>query len=293
MQANREEKGVKNLLEHLCFTMGGPLTEGCWKVEAVVRERRVYIGAARADEMENLPEELPREELPSGRRWLRKLDKLAIAQRWRSHFRADEPLAADTKWTLLYKEIGRPARHIEGSGAFPENWATFIDCLNDLPDVSIRQENHLEQIRFLLIETVPFRQGRKQTMIELREKLVLDRRKRMILYNRHKEDFGTERHAYEMPQSVSRLLDALDHGGLFETRIKARNLKPDEKSAHLVIHWQRHDRLEAGCSCHYDAEDMPENWGVFLAALHEAMGGIHGRFFAMNRFPVADPQAGI
>ena len=74
---------------------------------------------------------------------------------------------------------------------------------------------------------------------------------------------------------------------------KARNLKPDEKSAHLVIHWQRHDRLEAGCSCHYDAEDMPENWGVFLAALHEAMGGIHGRFFAMNRFPVADPQAGI
>ncbi len=272
------------MLEQLCFTLGGPLTAGSWKIEAVVRERRVYVGAAQAEDLASLPEKIEREELPSGRRWLRKLDKLAIAQRWRSRFLAEQPLSADTEWTLLYKELGKPARHIMGRGAFPENWATFIDCLNELPNVAIRQENHLEYVRFLLIETVPVKQGRKQTVVELREKLVLDRRKRMILYNRHKEDFGTERHAYELPQSVSRLLDELDKLAPFESRLTARNLKEEDKSAHLVVRWQRHDRLEAGLSCHYDAEDMPADWAEFLHDLHTVMGGIHGRFFAFGRF---------
>lgn len=266
------------------------MTAGCWKVEAVVRERRVYVGAAQAASFENLPAKLDTEELPGGRRWLRKLDKLAIAQRWRSRFFAEEQLAADTHWTLLYKELGKPARHITGCGAFPENWATFIDCLNELPNVAIQQENHLEYVRFLLIETVPVRQGRRQAMVELREKLVLDRRKRMILYNRHKEDFGTERHAYELPKSVSRLLDELDKMAPFESRLTARNLSSDDKSAHLVVRWQRHDRVEAGLSCHYDAEDMPGDWKVFLQDLHEVMGGIHGRFFAPERFAAAQKQ---
>ena len=204
---------VKVLLEHFSFTMGGPLTTGCWRIEVAVRERKVYVGAVQAASLDELPEAIAEEalaELPSGRRWLRKLDKLAIAQRWRSRFVAEAPLTADTKWQLLYKEQGKSARHITGLGAFPENWASFLDCLNELPDVAIRQENHLEHIRFLLIEKVPVITGRKKTIVELREKLVIDRRKRMILYNRHKEDFGTERHAYELPKAVSQLLDELD-----------------------------------------------------------------------------------
>ena len=207
--------------------------------------------------------------MPNGRRWLRKLDKLAIAQRWRSRFTASAPLSADTRWQLLYKEQGKNARHITGLGAFPENWTSFVDCLNELPDVSIQQQNHLEYIRFLLVEKVPVITGRKRTVVELREKLVLDRRKRMILYNRHKEDFGTERHAYDLPKAVSNLLDALDKPAAFEHR----------------LHVRCNDRLEAGLTCHYDAQDMPADWPLFLRMLYEAMGGIRGRFFALDRFP--------
>lgn len=71
--------------------MGGPLRAGSLRVEVAVRERKVYVGAARADSLEELPQELAPDalvELPNGRRWLRKLDKLAIAQRWRSRFTA-------------------------------------------------------------------------------------------------------------------------------------------------------------------------------------------------------------
>ena len=51
------------------------------------------------------------------------------------------------------------------------------------------------------------------------------------------------------------------------------------------MRWQRHDRLEAGLTCHYGAQDMPADWPLFLRMLHEAMGGIRGRFFALDRFP--------
>lgn len=69
---------------------------------------------------------------------------------------------------------------------------------------------------------MPVITGRKKTIVELREKLVIDRRKRMILYNRHKEDFGTERHAYELPKAVSQLLDGLDKPEPFEQRLHVR-----------------------------------------------------------------------
>ena len=90
---------VKVLLEQFSFMMGGPLTSGCWRIEVAVRERKVYVGAVQAASLAELPEAIAEEalvELPSGRRWLRKLDKLAIAQRWRSRFVAETPLAADT-----------------------------------------------------------------------------------------------------------------------------------------------------------------------------------------------------
>lgn len=268
--------------------MGGPLRAGSLRVEVAVRERKVYVGVARADSLEELPQELAPDalvELTNGRRWLRKLDKLAIAQRWRSRFTASAPLSADTRWQLLYKEQGKNARHIIGLGAFPENWTSFVDCLNELPDVAIQQQNHLEYIRFLLVEKVPVITGRKRTVVELREKLVLDRRKRMILYNRHKEDFGTERHAYDLPKAVSNLLDALDKPAAFEQRLHVRCIDGSDTGARLIVRWQRHDRLEAGLTCHYDAQDMPADWPLFLRMLHEAMGGIRGRFFALDRFP--------
>lgn len=222
--------------------MGGPLRAGSLRVEVAVRERKVYVGVARADSLEELPQELAPDalvELPNGRRWLRKLDKLAIAQRWRSRFTASAPLSADMRWQLLYKEQGKNARHIIGLGAFPENWTLFVDCLNELPDVTIQQQNHLEYIRFLLVEKVPVITGRKRTVVELREKLVLDRRKRMILYNRHKEDFGTERHAYDLPKAVSNLLDALDKPAAFEQRLHVRCIDGSDTGARLIVRWQR------------------------------------------------------
>ena len=102
-----------------------------------------------------------------------------------------------------------------------------------MPDVSIQQQNHLEYIRFLLVEKVPVITGRKRTVVELREKLVLDRRKRMILYNRHKEDFGTERHAYDLPKAVSNLLDALDKPAAFEQRLHVRCIDGSDTGALL------------------------------------------------------------
>ena len=42
-----------------------------------------------------------------------------------------------------------------------------------------------------------------------------------------------------------------------------------------------------------DAQDMPLDWPLFLRMLHEAMGGIRGRFFALDRFPLADATASV
>ena len=91
---------VKVLLEQFSFMMGGPLTSGYWRIEVAVRERKVYVGAVQAASLEELPEAIAEEalvELPSGRRWLRKLDKLAIAQRWRSQISRRRPFP--TLWT--------------------------------------------------------------------------------------------------------------------------------------------------------------------------------------------------
>ena len=38
---------------------------------------------------------------------------------------------------------------------------------------------------------------------------------------------------------------------------------------------------------------MPLDWPLFLRMLHEAMGGIRGRFFALDRFPLADATASV
>ena len=73
------------MLERLSFILGGPLTADRWQVEAVVKDRKVYVGCRRcfAEQEPQDGQELPKEELPSGRRWLRQLEKLGI-QRWRS-----------------------------------------------------------------------------------------------------------------------------------------------------------------------------------------------------------------
>ena len=120
------------MLERLSFSLGGPLTADRWQVEAVVKDRKVYAGCRCYFEQEEPQEELPKEELPSGRRWLRKLEKLGI-QRWRSRFVPEDPARAATQWQLLYKEEGKPQRRITGCGAYPENWASFIDCSMNCP----------------------------------------------------------------------------------------------------------------------------------------------------------------
>ena len=273
--------------------MGGPLRAGSLRVEVAVRERKVYVGAAQADSLEELPQELAPDalvELPNGRRWLRKLDKLAIAQRWRSRFTASAPLSADTRWQLLYKEQGKNARHITGLGAFPENWTSFVDCLNELPDVSIQQQNHLEYIRFLLVEKVPVITGRKRTVVELREKLVLDRRKRMILYNRHKEDFGTERHAYDLPKAVSNLLDALDKPAAFEQRLHVRCIDGSDTAAHRALAAPRPPRGGA----HLPLRCTGHAGGLAALPAHAARGhGRHPRPLLCSRsLPVRERGAG-
>ena len=89
------------------------------------------------------------------------------------------------------------------------------------------------------------------------------------------------------------LLDELDKQAPFEQRLHVRCIDGSDTGAQLIVRWQRHDRMEAGLTCHYDAQDMPLDWPLFLRMLHEAMGGIRGRFFALDRFPLADATASV
>lgn len=268
------------MLERLSFILGGPLTADRWQVEAVVKDRKVYVGCRRcfAEQEPQDGQELPKEELPSGRRWLRKLEKLGI-QRWRSRFVPEEPARADTQWTLLYKEEGKPQRHITGRGAYPDNWASFIDWLNELPGAAIRQENHLESVRFSLYEEVPLKAGGRK--IPIREKLALDRRRRVIIYNRHKQELGTERHAYEVPRAIIRLLDMLDRTQHLEDKWPA---ECGEEGPKLEVRLTRHDGTETVIRCRYVPAELPENWPEFLAEVQRIMGGIGGRFFRRDTY---------
>ncbi len=268
------------MLERLSFILGGPLTADRWQVEAVVKDRKVYVGCRRcfAEQEPQDGQELPKEELPSGRRWLRKLEKLGI-QRWRSRFVPEEPARADTQWTLLYKEEGKPQRHITGRGAYPENWASFIDWLNELPGAAIRQENHIESVRFSFYEEVPLKAGGRK--IPIREKLALDRRRRVIIYNRHKQELGTERHAYEVPRAIIRLLDMLDRTQHLEDKWPTER---GEEGPKLEVRLTRHDGTETVIRCRYVPAELPENWPEFLAEIQRIMGGIGGRFFRRDTY---------
>lgn len=268
------------MLERLSFILGGPLTADRWQVEAVVKDRKVYVGCRRcfAEQEPQEGQELPKEELPSGRRWLRKLEKLGI-QRWRSRFVPEEPARADTQWTLFYKEEGKPQRHITGCGAYPENWASFIDWLNELPGAAIRQENHIESVRCSLYEEVPLKAGGRK--IPIREKLALDRRRRVIIYNRHKQELGTERHAYEVPRAIIRLLDMLDRTQHLEDKWPVER---GEEGPKLEVCLTRHDGTETVIRCRYVPAELPKNWPEFLAEIQRIMGGIGGRFFRRDTY---------
>ena len=269
------------MLERLSFSLGGPLTADRWQVEVSVRERKVYIGCRQYFEGEDPMENLPLAEFPAGRRWLRRLERLGI-QRWRSRFVPEQPAKADTQWKLLYKETGRPQRNITGYGAYPDNWTDFIDWLNELPGAAIRQENHLESVHFFLKTEIPAPPGSKKPgkKIPIQEKLVLDRRRRVIIYNRHKQELGAERHAYEIPRKLIPLLDRLDVPMHFE---EAWPTLRKEGGPELTVKIVRHDRTEINIRCRYAREELPVKWPKILTKLREVMGGIDGCFFHVHK----------
>ena len=193
-----------DLLERLRFTM----EEQALTVEVAVRNRKVLFaswhGEAPADG-------LAFRVLENGRRFLRRLEKIHLLQ-WKKAYAPDSLEEAVKPWQLLLFADG-VRRVIKGS-AYPENWAAFVDVMNALPGVAIPKVNQVEQLQIFYegaLMPVPGNvYAPRQSGGKLLEKLVVNRGKHILVLTRHKQGFGTERHAFDSLRNVPLLLKRVE-----------------------------------------------------------------------------------
>ena len=80
------------------------------------------------------PEPLPWRVLESGRRFLRRLERVHITA-WMKRYAAEAEDDHVAPWTIDLIADG-VKRRISGD-AYPENWPAFVDVMNELPGVAL------------------------------------------------------------------------------------------------------------------------------------------------------------
>ena len=260
------------MLERLTFEM----EEYPLKVELAVKERQLYYRVTGGEKNAAVDMQI----LDGGRRWLRHLEKLHL-ESWRASYQPETPPEEHHLWRLAFKDSKIGMRRIVGDQAFPGSWAAFVDLMNQIPGVEIHKVRQIEQVSIILHDTMENLGGNiylpKQKKIPLVEKLIINRGKHLLIFTRHKQGIGTERHAFDSARNVPLLLERI---ALQAARFTAQ---PDTiaddylPQAEWKIIW--HDGSEDSGSYTLRGREMPEAWKEFIQEIEQFTGNVRGKLF--------------
>lgn len=157
------------------------------------------------------PEPLPWRVLESGRRFLRRLERVHITA-WKKRYAAETDDDRVAPWTIDLIADG-VKRRISGD-AYPENWPAFVDVMNELPGVALPKIHQVEQLTLLYEGALAPVAGNpyapRAAGGTLVEKIAISRGKHILILTRHKQGFGTERHAFDSIRNIPILLKRAD-----------------------------------------------------------------------------------
>lgn len=260
------------MLEQLNFVLEEKLT-----VELKVKEHQLYYRVKLGAGEEALPAWTLME---GGRRWLRRLEKVHFGS-WRANYKNENKLLPQRLWRLTVRDTKFGLRRVTGDQAYPDEWAAFIDLMNEVPGVSILRVRQLEQVSLILHDKMNNPGGNiylpKQSQLDLTEKLIINRGKHILVFTRHKQGVGTERHAYDSARNVPILLARIaEHAADF--RIQQDGLADDYlPQVEWKLLWR--DGTEDAGSYSLKGQEMPEAWRRFMHEIELFTGNVRGHIF--------------
>lgn len=157
------------------------------------------------------PLELSWRTIESGRRFLRRLERVHVMA-WKKRYAAESDEDRVAPWSLDLIADG-VKRRITGD-AYPENWPAFVDVMNELPGVALPKIHQVEQLTLLYegaLAPVPGNPyAARVAGGKLVEKIAISRGKHILILTRHKQGFGTERHAFDSIRNIPILLKRVE-----------------------------------------------------------------------------------
>ena len=203
-----------------------------------VKNRQVHFACFHGE----TPEKIAWRVLENGRRFLRHLERVRITA-WKKRYAAETDEERVSPWELSF---------ITGD-AYPENWPSFVDVMNELPGVAIPKIHQVETLSIVyegaLAPVLGNAYAPRLAGGTLVEKLAIHRGKHILILTRHKQGFGTERHAFDSIRNIPILLKRVDPSlteltALAEQQAAAgKRVHADEESAepqeHIAIKFVR------------------------------------------------------
>ena len=139
----------------------------------------------------------------------------------------------------------------------------------------------LEQVALILHDTMDNPRGSiylpKQKRISLVEKLIINRGKHILVFTRHKQGLGTERHAFDSVRNVPLLLERIaEHAA--EWQVQQDGVTDDFlPRVEWKLSW-RDGSEDTGCYV-LRGDAMPEAWKNFMEEIGKFTGNVRGRIF--------------
>ena len=172
-----------------------------------VKNRQVHFACYHGE----APEKIAWRVLENGRRFLRHLERVRITA-WKKRYAAETDEERVSPWELSFIVDG-VKRRITGD-AYPENWPSFVDVMNELPGVAIPKIHQVETLSIVyegaLAPVAGNAYAPRLAGGTLVEKLAIHRGKHILILTRHKQGFGTERHAFDSIRNIPILLKRVD-----------------------------------------------------------------------------------
>lgn len=172
-----------------------------------VKNRQVHFACYHGE----APEKIAWRVLENGRRFLRHLERVRITA-WKKRYAAETDEERVSPWELSFIVDG-VKRRITGE-TYPENWPSFVDVMNELPGVAIPKIHQVETLSIVyegaLAPVAGNAYAPRLAGGTLVEKLAIHRGKHILILTRHKQGFGTERHAFDSIRNIPILLKRVD-----------------------------------------------------------------------------------
>ena len=224
------------------------------------------------------PEPLPWRVLESGRRFLRRLERVHITA-WKKRYAAEAEDDHVAPWTIDLIADG-VKRRISGD-AYPENWPAFVDVMNELPGVALPKIHQVEQLTLLyegaLAPVVGNPYAPRAAGGTLVEKIAISRGKHILILTRHKQGFGTDESCAEFaPISIS----SVTGEGIEELRERMAALLLTKEAESALVTNSRHIHALAEAKAALETADAAMGTDLAAADIRTALyalGQITGR----------------